>query len=181
MEKDELKFLYVIVSIIVLIAIALFLIVINAKNKENEEQKSNDAFLQEQMDTIDKTKREDSFFKESIDVEPKSIENRTLIGKEYLGKWKRISMTINGNPENFSHSTLEIGENYFVKTTDCSISGSLSVDKDKMMMSVENDGCKEGKNNFINNYSISPDGKLLTLSIDDPQFKMVEGYKKIDE
>ncbi|MFA6252347.1 MAG: hypothetical protein WCX74_03025 [Candidatus Paceibacterota bacterium] len=181
MEKDEFKFLYIIVIIIALIAIALFLIVVNAQKKEVEKQKQNDAFLQEQLEMINKTKREDSVFKGATDVELKSAENNALIGKEYIGKWKRILMTINGSPENFSQATLEIGEDHFVKTTDCSISGSLSVDENKMMMSVENDGCKEGKNNFINNYSISPDGKLLTLSIDDPQFKMVEGYKKIDE
>ncbi|MCK9578088.1 hypothetical protein M0R01_01170 [bacterium] len=180
MKKDEVKFLYIILFLVVVIAAALILIVIKIENNKVEEEKQRNISLQQQLDMIAKTKRDNPIFGESIEKEQRSnTELNVPADKKYIGKWKRVSMLINGIPENFSEAVLEINEDSFVKTTNCSISGSLSINDSKMIMSVEEDGCKEGKNNFVNNYLISPDGKKLTLLINDPQFKMIEDYERI--
>lgn len=182
MKKDELKFLYVITFLIIVIAVVLFLIVINNKNSKIVEQERTNLSLQQQLEMISKTKRESPIFKDPVNVESKrNVELTVPSNKKYIGKWKRNLMTINGVSENFSQALLEIGENSFTKTTDCSISGSLSIDDRKMIMNVEKDGCQEGKNSFVSNYVVSLDGNALTLSIDDPQFKMIEGYERVEE
>jgi len=182
MKKEELKFLYIIVFIILSVIIVLFFLAMKIKDDKLKEQERDNALLQQQLEIISRKKRTDPIFKEVPVAEAKkNVEMSTTSDKKYVGKWRRVSMSINGVPENFSQATLEMKESSFVKTTNCSISGSLSITESKMVMNVINDGCREGKNSFVNNYSVSSDGKQLTLSIDDPQFKMIEGYDRVFE
>lgn len=182
MKKDELKFLYIIIALIILIIVTLFFILINIQNGKIKEKELENSSLQKQLEVISKTKRDEPIFQEAVDNETKQNSDANIpIDKKYIGKWKRISMTINGISEKFSQAILEIKENSFVRTTNCSISGGLSIDNDKMIMSVKDDGCKEGKNSFVNNYNISPDGKKLILSINDPQFVMTEEYERVPQ
>lgn len=181
MKNEELKFLYVIGIIVLAIGFVLIFLVLQKKDSEIDAQKNSNLLLQQQIDDIEKSKRTEPIFKQVENVEPKEyvVENLPA-NKEYIGKWKRVSMTINGIQENFASAVLEIADGSFIKTTDCVISGSLSVSENQMIMSVKNDGCKEGKNNFVSNYGLSSDNKKLTLSIDDPQFKMIEEYERIN-
>jgi len=181
MKNEELKFLYVIGAIVVVTGLVLIFLILQKKDSEIDAQKNNNLLLQQQINDIEKNKRTEPIFKQVENVEPKEyvVENLPA-NKEYIGRWKRTSMTINGVQENFASATLEISDGSFIKTTDCVISGSLSVSENKMIMSVKDDGCKEGKNNFVSNYSLSSDNKKLTLSINDPQFKMTEEYERIN-
>jgi hypothetical protein len=148
--------------------------------KENDEQKNNNILLQDKLDAVEQINRTEPIFKEVEDVLPKEyVVEEIPLNKEYIGRWERVLMSINGIQEKFSPSTLEISDGFFIKTTNCVISGLLSVSEDEMIMSVTNDGCKEGKNNFVSTYKVSPDKNSLIFSIKDSEFEITEKYKRI--
>lgn len=100
-------------------------------------------------------------------------------GDTYVGKWKRIGMTINNEEAPFSEAILSLESDKFIKNTNCQISGSLIVSEDKIIMRVEEDGCDEGKKDFSNYYSLSTDKQTLTLLIKDSAFEMRDIYQRV--
>ncbi|MDD5639249.1 MAG: hypothetical protein PHR47_00340 [Candidatus Pacebacteria bacterium] len=179
MQKKKIQFLYVITCTVLFSLVLLVVLLLQMQRKNIEQEKAN-SLLQEKIAAIERTNRTEPIFKQVEDVAPKEylIEDLPL-NKEYIGKWERVSITINGEQEKFSAATLEITEGTFTKTTNCVISGALSVSENKMIMSVERDDCKEGKNNFTSNYKVSSDKNSLILSISDAEYEVIEGYKRI--
>ncbi|MFA5080555.1 MAG: hypothetical protein WC472_02925 [Candidatus Paceibacterota bacterium] len=178
MKKKKIQ-LYII-ACVALLSLALLVFLIFQMQMKNIEQEKTNSLLQEKIAAIERTNRTEPIFKQVEDVAPKEylIENLPL-NKEYIGKWERVSITINGEQEKFSAATLEITDGTFIKTTNCIISGALSVSEDKMIMSVERDDCKEGKNNFTSDYKVSSDKNGLMLSISDSEYEIIEGYRRI--
>lgn len=175
MEKKWAKLLNI--AGVIFLFFLLFLVV---QIKENEPIKKENNDLPENTSNNQNIERTDTLFKEAEDVKPKEyiVENYPL-GKEYFGKWKRINLSINGVQENFSPAILELTDGFFTKTTDCIVSGKLFIIDNKMIMRTEEDGCNEGKNDFVSYYEISSDKNNLILSIKDPQFMLVEKYERI--
>jgi hypothetical protein len=102
-------------------------------------------------------------------------------GESYFGKWRRIGMVINNEDVSFSPSMIDIGEGNFSQTTDCTVSGNLSVTGNQMLMEVIEDGCGQGEKSFINNYSLSEDNNKLVLLIDEPGFKVQDIYQRTNK
>lgn len=111
----------------------------------------------------------------------REIESVRVAGESYLGKWKRVGMVINGENVSFSPSIIEIEEGKFIQTTDCTVSGALSINNGKMMMEVLEDGCGQGEKTFVNGYSLLEDNNKLVLSIDEPGFKVQDIYQRTNK
>lgn len=83
----------------------------------------------------------------------------------YVGTWKLVSATMDGQSLNKGSETLQLKIDRWISTAGCTASGTLQFKKGKMKMVVQNHNCPGyGIPSMSQNYIVSEDGNQLTLS-----------------
>ncbi len=131
---------------------------------EEWEQRLDEAFADMEKEKISQEvlKEMDSILDDQL-----TEQDKILLGQyEYIGAWKKIASYVAGKQEEHAVSYIYFSSNHYISRSTCTVEGGVVADKVFMKMAIDFDGCTGGvaPKNYVMNYSLSKDKKILTLS-----------------
>lgn len=88
-----------------------------------------------------------------------------LSSAPYVGTWERLSLAVDGQPQEAVPATIELSADSYVSTTFCTVSGALQVEGEDIVMTLGNTDCPTGAipDVYHSRMLLSEGGEHMTL------------------